>query len=664
MGRIRSIDVFLDFETRSRAKLVGKDSVGAWRYSEDPSTEALCLSYAFGEEEPDIWTAGQPIPKRLEKHILEGLPIHGWNAMSFERAIFENVMGPKHGWPTPQRLTYYDTMLDALALALPAALDKCGAALGMADDTKKDKRGKNLIQRLCKPITAGKKKGEFRERSEFTEEYAELYVYCKQDVVAERAIFKKLPKHIEMDERQIALIIMKMNERGIPIDLPAVKAIYRAVELEKEKLKDLFEMITNVSSPTQTAKFKEWMNYKLPKEMRVENVQAETLRDLLKIKQLPQVVRNVIGLTQGIKLTSTAKYAKILKMVCKDGTVKNNFIHHKANTGRLAGSGFQAQNLPGGCEPDPDPIIDAFVDGDFEFIRLWGGVLRTASRLLRAIVKAPSGFKFVNGDLKGIEARGAMWVAEEWELLELVKKGLDNYKITAAEMYSILVSEVDKVQRAAGKIGVLSGQFGGGWRALLNMALKMNMEMDKDTAKKYNRDFRKGRPKLVKKWEHFDIAAKKAIINPGVVVPVDKTRRYGFVRSGNFLFMVLPNRRMLSFPYPELRNEMFFGRQVTNVTAMWVDERSQWTRRHLTGANLFQSAVQATCRDLIMEAHVRTERAGMPLMLSVHDEQQSLVPDDARYDFMQYEEIMCQVPDWASGFPIEADCWEGYRFKK
>lgn len=654
-------DIFLDFESRSRAKL--KDT-GAWRYCEDESTTAICLAYSFNKQDPEIWIDGQPQPERLKRAIELGWNVHGWNGMSFERAMFENVMKTKYGWVVPKLEQYYDTMLDALSLALPAGLDACGDALGL--DVTKDKEGKRLINFLCKPITSGKKKGEFRERENFPEEYAAMYKYCKQDVRSEIAIYDALPYHVRGQEREIALMIARINERGVPVDTSEVEAIYEGVEREKEILKAKFYMVTGVNSPTQTAKYLTWLKGKLESTTHVvDNVRAETLRDLISAGGLPPTVKLAITLTQSIKLTSTAKYPKILKQVCKDSTVKNNLIFHKANTGRLAGAGFQIQNLVGACEYEPEPLIEAFVDGDYDFINLYHGVIEVASGLIRSMIKAPYGYKFHNGDLKGVEARGSMWAAEEWEGLELIKQGHDPYRITAASMYNVVIEAVTKVQRAAGKISVLSGGFGGGYRALLDMALKMNMEMDEKTARKYNREFRAGRPKLVKKWEQFGECAIRAVVNPGTVFPVDNTKRFGFVRLGNFLYMILPNKRMLCFPYPRLKTEMFFGREVTNVSAKWVSSYTRkWEDRTITGANFFQSAVQGLCRDLLMEAHLRVEDEGLPLIMSVHDEGMSVVPDDTRYNISRYDELMCVVPDWAEGFPLDADCWEGKRFKK
>jgi len=663
--KITTDDVFLDFETRSRADLT---EVGAWRYAEDPSTEILCLAYTIGAEAPRIWMAGMRKPEELMRWIKLGKKIHGWNAMSFERAIFEVIAGPKLGWDTPKLEQYYDTMSDALALALPGSLEKCGEAVGAS--IKKDKTGKALIQKLCKPISAGKKKGQFREREDFIRDYALLYDYCKTDVKAEREIYAMLPFAVEGIEREIMIEIARMNERGLPIDLTAVRAIERGVEEETAALRVRFHLITGVRSPTERAQFLSWLRNN---GLGIDNTQKETFRDTLEdIKNKPEYrhVVEALHLAQAITRTANAKYRAILNSICQDGTVKNNLIYHKANTGRLAGAGFQVQNLPSEGEKEPEPIIEAFVDDDYNFLRAWRGVLEAASGLVRSVIKAFPGKKFLNGDLKGIEMRGSAWTAREWDVLEQLGRGEDPYRITAAKMYGTVIANVTKEQRQAGKICVLAGGFGGAYQAILNMAHKMGIHVAEEDAKKHIKDFRKARRKLVSTWYAFGNAAVEAMEDPGVykyptTLEDGADTRFKFILHGRYLFLVLPSGRKLSFPFPRIHEEFYKGYLRKTVVAKWVDSYTkQWSERFITGPSFFQSAVQGLCRDLLMEAHLRTAKAGLDLVLSVHDEQQSQVPDDARYTVKMYEELMCVAPNWAYRFPLDADCWEGYRFKK
>jgi DNA polymerase len=659
---ISSNDIFLDFETRSAAPLGGTKGVGAWRYSIDPTTGVLCLAYAFGMERPSIWVEGQPQPKILREGILDGCRVHGWNSMSFERAIFENQCATKLGWEVPRVDQYHDTMLDALTLALPGKLEDCAKALNI--DNQKMEIGKKLIQKLCKPITTGKLKGTFRERWQYPDDYAQLYNYCMGDVNAERELFLKLPRHLTGIERERALMIMRVNERGLPIDMPLVDSIIEALDYEAEYTNNRFSDLTGIERVTMRARFTAWLQ---SEGINITDMQAATVAHL-KATNLSDRVSAAIDLYDEGNSSSTAKYNKLKAMICEDGTVKNNLIFNKASTGRLAGSGFQAQNLPRLSTKDSEVIIEAFMRREYDFLRVWCGVQTAAKSLIRSSIKAPPYMKFISGDLSSIEAMDTAWVAGEWGMLDDFRKGIDAYVSTAAVMYRILTTYVTDEQRQSGKIAVLSGGFGGGYRALLGMAANYGLTFSDPIAKRIIRDFRKGRPKLVAMWENFREAAMLATLSGDRVHVTDTLNRFSFFREGIFLYMELPSGRLLSFPFPEVRDEVFFGRLEKNVTAMWTDSspggNKKWGRRTITGPNFFQSAVQGSARDILFEAHDRAEAQGFPLVLSVHDEGLSLVPDDPKYMPEQYDRLMTEVPNWCYEIPIKSKCWEGPRYKK
>ena len=666
--------VFLDFESRSAAKLGGKDGVGAWRYSIDPSTKVLCLAYALGNGEVNLWHEGQKQPDDLAFWIRNGKRIRGWNAQSFERAIFENQCKKKMGWTAPALEQYDDTMLDALTLALPAKLEECAKAIGL--ENQKAEIGKKLIQKLCKPITAGKKKGLFREKEEFFNDYIELYSYCKQDVRTERELAIWLPRHLEGREKLYSIIVAKMNERGLPIDVGLIDAILEGLKYADDIIGSEFYDLTNIDSPTQREKFRYWL---AENGLSVPNLQADTVADLIESGKLSPKNERAIHLYHEANTTSTAKYPKLKEMLCPDNRVRNNLIFNKASTGRLAGAGFQGQNLPAGSLDKTeyggadltDPMIHAFLDREFDFIDFWCGIKDAAKKLIRSSIKAAQGKKLISGDLKGIEARGTAFVAGELKMLDNFAAGIDAYVSTAADMYGVPTAAVDKKQRSSGKICVLSGGFGGGYRAQMRMAKKQRMNLTEDQAKKNVRDFRRARPLLVAMWDKFGDAAVRACMTGDRVYVRDTGKLFYFYKDPYrpFLYMVLPSGRHLSFPFPEVRNVIFFGKPRTVVTAMWIDSspgsNHKWMRREISGPSFFQSSVQAMCRDLLFESHVRAEDEVYPLILSVHDEGLSEVPDDPSFSAEYYDKvIMSKNEIWCFEPPVESDCWEGYRYKK
>ena len=77
--------LWIDFETRSRCDLLTK---GVYNYAQDGSTDVLCMSYAFDDDEVVTWVPGQPFPERVAQHKGQ---IRAHNA-AFERLIFWYVL--------------------------------------------------------------------------------------------------------------------------------------------------------------------------------------------------------------------------------------------------------------------------------------------------------------------------------------------------------------------------------------------------------------------------------------------------------------------------------------------------------------------------------------------------------------------------------------------
>ena len=86
----------------------------------------------------------------------------------------------------------------------------------------------------------------------------------------------------------------------------------------------------------------------------------------------------------------------------------------------------------------------------------------------------------------------------------------------------------------------------------------------------------------------------------------------------------------------------------------------------LKGAlELTENAVQALCRDILVEALIALERAGIPVVLHVHDEIVAMMVDtDAVRLYPAFQSIMNAQPKWAKGFPISVGCWLNQRYVK
>jgi DNA polymerase len=110
--------LWLDFETKSECDL---KLHGAYNYARHPTTQVLCMAYAFGDEEVRLWTPLHPFPERVANH--EG-QIRAHNA-AFERLIFQHVLGLDF-----KLEQYYCTATQARANCAPGGLEDAGRPQG------------------------------------------------------------------------------------------------------------------------------------------------------------------------------------------------------------------------------------------------------------------------------------------------------------------------------------------------------------------------------------------------------------------------------------------------------------------------------------------------------------------------------------------------------
>ena len=141
--------LWLDTETRSRCDLKTR---GAYVYAQDASTELICLSYAFDDEDVQTWLPTAPFPARVAQHFATGGQIRVHNA-GFDRLILWYVVCPDFGAPEPALEQFYCTAAQARANCAPGSLEDVGRFASA--DMRKDHRGAQLIRLLSIPQADG-----------------------------------------------------------------------------------------------------------------------------------------------------------------------------------------------------------------------------------------------------------------------------------------------------------------------------------------------------------------------------------------------------------------------------------------------------------------------------------------------------------------------------
>ena len=362
----------LDFETHSDINLV---KVGPFVYTENWSTDVWCCGYALGEGEVKLWRPGMDIPAEYLQAYYTGRPFIAHNA-GFERAVIQNIMLARYGWPMPPLNQWVCTAAMAAAMALPRALD--GACKVMNLDQQKDEGGHDLMMRMARPrsrthipcIVCGLMACDHHDMFKTVltwwddeERRQRLGAYCMQDVRAERALTKVL-RPLSAHERLVWMHNEVVNERGVAVDLKFVRAAWHIVKALSAELNEEIRVATNnfVSATTQASKLRVFMAmWGEP----LESLRKTYLADVLNSRiDLAPMFRALLELRLEGSKSSTAKLTALILRSCGDGRARDNLMFHGAGTGRVSGRGFQPQNLP-------RPIIAMlpYVDECLEMVR-------------------------------------------------------------------------------------------------------------------------------------------------------------------------------------------------------------------------------------------------------------------------------------------------------
>ena len=658
-----TIDVHIDFETRSAADL---PKVGSDIYSRHPSTDMLCLGFQFGDEEPNFITRRDPLPSRLQDHILEGGKLIAHNA-SFELAIWNNVCFQKYNWPTISLEQTFCTMAQAYAMALPGTLEKAAAAAGITE--QKDMGGSRVMKQISKPrdiLPDGTIV--WWNEEEFSDKYEALYQYCLQDVRVEHQLYKRLLQLTER-ERKVWLLDQTINSRGVQIDVAAAKKAIKIVESEAERLDQKMRDVTQkgVGACTNSVQLANWM-----REQGVENegVAKPALLKLL-TQELPNHVRQALLLRQEAAKSSTAKLIPMIDCADESNRVKGMFQYHGAGTGRWAGRKIQFQNLPRPQLMKPDDVefflsnIDKFQNPDLIELS-YGSPLQVISDSIRGFITAKPNHRLVAADFAAIEARVLAWLAGEEKVLHIFRTHGKIYEHAAAGIYHVPAESVTKDQRQIGKVAILALGFQGGVGAFQQMAKGYGVRVSDNEADTIKLKWRDDNPNIVKYWYALEEAALAAVRNPGKAYYVGQEgRRVAFIVKGSFLFCQLPSKRMNCYPYPKIESvETPWGQEKEAVTYMSEDSTSrQWKRHKTYGGFWAENITQGTARDVLVDAMFRVEAKGYPIIIHIHDEAVAEVPNGFG-TLKEFEQIMSEVPEWAKDLPIAVEGYEAMRFRK
>ena len=652
MATIERIGVLVDYETRSRVDLLVH---GNSRYARDLSTEVLCLCAA------DVYFEnGKYMVDRASKRVydfrsgnpdLAGfLPDQGKGEMMFAfNAGFEYLITTETlgiAWPIK---AMYCVQLMALYNGLPASLDEVSKAAPLK--SPKDEQGHRLMLRMCKPDKAT---GEFPYSDEMMDRLIE---YCRQDIEAEAEVLETL-RPVPAYELSCYHETLRMNMAGLPVDLElAVKAIAMTAEISAE-LQAKFPDV-NMKSSKQIKDFTSQYGYPMT------STDKEHVAKALQDPNCPEEVKMFLEVkAAGVGSSSVSKFDSVVNFTDDDGMVRNAFRHHGAvRTGRWTSQGVQLQNLPRGekrlIEKDKKtgrwllPEIREYIRaGDYDSIYLVtnGRPMDAMRSVIRSLFAPAKGKVFVQRDLAAIEARGAFWFARA--------KGLQMFHDfdngTGKEPYMIFADALG-MDRFSGKAGVLSVNYGIGWKSLQAMCELQGKKIKDSEAEAIINLHREMFPEVKQTWDMIKVAIMSAFESRNTVTSVDgPVEPVKFIYDGN-LRMRLPSGRVITYWDAKLQ-QGDYGPDVTYMTHGAEGGKAMgWHRTRTWAGSVFGHIVQGFSACIMRDIALRMTEAGIPPCLLVHDEAVTIADElDAERVFKIMGDIMKNPPAWAKGMPVQS----------
>ncbi len=642
----------VDIETFSSVDI---KKAGLYKYVQSPDFEILLFAYAWDDGPVQIvdLAQGEELPFDIRVALTDPTVVkHAYNA-TFEWYCLNRF------WRTHIN-QWQCTMIHGLYCGYTAGLAATAIALELPQSHHKASTGTALIRTFsvpCKPTKSNG--GRTRNLPHHEPEKWELFKdYCKQDVVVEREIKKRLSGFpVPETEYNLWLLDQQINARGVAIDREFVQgALYCDGVVGNELTTEALD-ITGLENPNSVAQLKAWVEKETGQE--VPNLTKATVAELIETTEC-NTVKRALEIRQEMAKTSVKKYTAMDVAVCGDGRIRGLLQFYGANrTGRWAGRLVQIQNLPRNYLETLAHARECVKARKVEALKLiYGNVPDTLSQLIRtAFIPSPGNVLLV-ADFSAIEARIIAWLAgEQWRLDVFASHG-KIYEASASAMFGVPLEKIVKGRpeyelRQKGKIAELALGYQGSVGALMSMGAT-NMGLTEDELPDIVHRWRSANKRIVGLWYSLERAALE-VMRTGQAVGVKgliMAREGDYEHRQDFFTITLPSGRKLFYPRPFL-SQNDFGKEALHYHGVNQNNK-KWEVISTYGGKLVENCVQAIARDCLAEALMRVSAAGYQIVMHVHDEVVLDVPRE-QADLDRVCEIMGQPIDWAPGLLLTAD---------
>lgn len=298
---------------------------------------------------------------------------------------------------------------------------------------------------------------------------------------------------------------------------------------------------------------------------------------------------------------------------------------------------------------------------------------------IRAMVRAPKGYKLIVSDLGNIEPRCAAMICGDTEALAAYFEGSNPYQYHAEETMNWTGGEVkkeDPLLYSLAKERVLSLGYGVGWVKFLDRARQFGFggvfdrEYDKFDENNFIR-FLENVPSQNHIVDMFDVAdeyEKRCMVNAWFQV-MDYRKKSPLItalwkeHSENYA-KASSSDKTYEIPLLSGRSIKFFKPrgELQGISSKHVEGGKD--RRREYGASLYQKSVQATARDVFAFHLDRLHEEGIKVIMHVHDEIIAEVKEDEVEEKAKLiEEVMTTSPPWGK-LPLASDCVIADRYFK
>ena len=650
----------IDIETRSSVD-IGK--AGAYKYAQSPDFQILLFAYQLDDGPVVVkdLASGEQMPNLVRLALTDPNVVkHAYNA------AFEWYCLNRAGYKTPIE-QWRCTMAHGLYCGYTAGLDATGKAIGLPQDKQKMAAGKALIRYFCIPCKPTKANGgrTWNQPWHDPDKWALFRDYCRQDVVTEREILKRLNLFPmpDAEEKQWQMDVL-MNAYGVRVDTDLIAGALTIDGISTQELTEEAVRITGVDNPNSTSQLLKWLQ---DNGTETDNLRKATVSELLDGHNSAEVQR-ILEIRQQLGKTSVKKYVAMDTARGEGDRVRGLTQYYGANrTGRWAGRLVQMQNLPRNYLKTLDYARKVVKAKNYAGLKLlYGNVPDTLSQLIRTAFIPSEGNKFVVADFSAIEARVIAWLAGEQWVNEVFATHGKIYEATASQMFHVPIEKIVKgnpeyALRQKGKVATLALGYQGGTAALTAMGA-LQMGLTEEELPDIVQRWRQANPRIRDLWYAVEQAALTAMtaaqpqaIN-GLIFALEGDLVYG----QSFLTVQLPSGRKLFYPKPFLKENQF-GKMAIHYYTVGQQTR-KWEVASTYGGKMTENIVQAIARDCLAVTLERIAAKGLQVVFHVHDEVIIDAPVDTTVD--EICSLMAEPIPWAPGLILKGAGFENSYYMK